>query len=455
MSSTSQFAFLGSGTFSATQGFDTIKFLDASSAIFYDTTGAVEFLVDVAVFNKYIGITKDENYINLTSDTTSSTFYDSLNDTLAASSLQLTSSDVFNDIINNLQSIENVGKLKTLYSDFDVYTSAYFGLPNADPTTLGVGFSTLFDGAYDFDLSGGVFAKEQLKNILIPNAVNTLGASTSGISGNVTLANITSILRSAVSKNTFKNRNTYYGTTAGNPNDRANYGVTDGFMDGDVLFIPQDGFKVTLDLAILASSFSNNRGPELGSSTQTVYDASFGLPIKNIYDTSGNLVTAVYDGSGNLITMGSYPAFSEVTTASTSLIRRVVSVPLLIRLVNLQLPYLVRSILSTLASVTETSIPFEFRGSFDSLDISRFILGTDGFGSPVVSDITPLVTSSQGLVSVDGLTSSIHADSGNVWYSYVDTGLATGTKYGYTITPHLSTLAVTTGYPYTYEYTTI
>lgn len=430
---TSQYAFSGAGTFSTIQYFDSINFLDASAAFYYDTTGAVEFLVDVAVLNNYIGITKDANYISLTSGTKSSDFYDNVYDTLKQSSLILTSKDIFFDTSNNLSSIEDVGRLKTLYSDFDIYIKGYFG---------NTGFVNLLNKDYTLNPNNNnVFGPSQLLNILIPNSTDQaiLGASISGISGSVSLNNITSILRSATTRNTFNNRNTYYGTTASSTTNRSNYGVTDGFMDGDLLFIPSNGFRATVQLALC----SNCTPSDAAKNIQIAQDLSGSLPLNNVYDTSNNLISA-----------GTFPAFSEVTTLSPMLISRLVSVPLLIRLVNMKLPYIIRSMLS---STTTDSITFDFRGSLNSIDISRSILSIDSSGNYQVGSNTSLLTGASVNPidpSQNALTSYINNINNNLYFRYFDNNLVSKTTYVYTITPHLSTLSITTGYPYNYEYTT-
>jgi hypothetical protein len=115
------------------------------------------------------------------------------------------------------------------------------------------------------------------------------------MTGSITISNITKLLRYAVDSNCFGNR-VPSGT---DPTDETNFGVNNGFLANDLIWVPA-GIEVTLKLAIDAESFNpiNNRGP-----TYAVQD------------------TTVETGN-----------FSSITSATTTLITRVVKAPLLIRL---------------------------------------------------------------------------------------------------------------------------
>jgi hypothetical protein len=119
------------------------------------------------------------------------------------------------------------------------------------------------------------------------------------MTGSITISNITKLLRYAVDSNCFGNRvpdNT--AGTSGAAGDAINFGVNNGFLANDLIWVPT-GIEVTLKLAIDAESFNpiNNRGPNY---------------VQNTDLTEGN--------------------FSSVTSATTTLITRVVKVPMLIRL---------------------------------------------------------------------------------------------------------------------------
>jgi hypothetical protein len=120
------------------------------------------------------------------------------------------------------------------------------------------------------------------------------------MTGSITISNITKLLRYAVDSNCFGNRipdNT--AGTSGAAGDAINFGVNNGFLANDLIWVPT-GIEVTLKLAIDAESFNpiNNRGPNYVVQDTTV--------------EAGN--------------------FSSTTSATTTLITRVVKVPMLIRL---------------------------------------------------------------------------------------------------------------------------
>jgi hypothetical protein len=167
------------------------------------------------------------------------------------------------------------------------------------------------------------------------------GANITPLGGTVTIAGITQLLRNAVDVNPFGNRNPTTGTTASDPYDRSNYGVTDGFFANDLFFIPSNGIQVTLTLAIDQEAFGNplnNVGSGfLSGSTQSSNAYSQGLAgqdISAVYDASfaGNTSSATNKAVGGPTTS---TTFISSTASSTTLIQRVIQAPLLIRLANL------------------------------------------------------------------------------------------------------------------------
>jgi hypothetical protein len=104
------------------------------------------------------------------------------------------------------------------------------------------------------------------------------------------IGNINKLLRHAVDANVFGNRD---------PQTK-NYGVADGFVAGDMVWIPE-GTTIKLNLDIDAESFApvNNSGPE-NVSQETNYSAN---------------------------------NFSSQTSATTTNITRILTAPLLIKMV--------------------------------------------------------------------------------------------------------------------------
>jgi hypothetical protein len=132
---------------------------------------------------------------------------------------------------------------------------------------------------------------------------------TNDLSGSITIFNINNLLRNAVDANVFGNRTPNVGTgIASDPSYNSNYGVGDGFLDGDIIWVPS-GTTIKLSVGIDAESFLplNNVGPETSATLMAAQDTNF--------------------GSGN---------FAQATTATTTKISRTIQAPLMIRIANLQ-----------------------------------------------------------------------------------------------------------------------
>ena len=347
------------GGYNTTQSFDTVHRLTETVIGRYDVTGSVEVLMDVRLFNNKIGISKDSSNINVTTAGTN-TYYNDVSNMLLTDSFSISASEFVYDISTNgnTNSIISVGVLSTIYSDFSNYVATYFGMPNLPSTGATnpneYGFATLFSNTPNFNPNGGIFDKAAFINLINSGVTTTgtggvtgtmgtdgSGASITPLGGTVTIAGITQLLRNAVDVNPFGNRNPTTGTTASDPYDRSNYGVTDGFFANDLFFIPSSGIQITLTLAIDQEAFGNplnNVGSGfLAGSTQSSNAYSSGLvgqDISAVYDASfaGNNVTATNTAVGGPTTS---TTFISSTSSSTTLIQRVVQAPLLIRLANL------------------------------------------------------------------------------------------------------------------------
>ena len=242
----------------------------------------------------------------------------------------------------------------TIYSDFANYAASYFGLTS--PTKNGVpipqtglpgtfasaavgnptnttGFSTLFSGEYGFNPNGGSFDKPQFLDIIHGNESarnQTTNAGIGTLQGSVKLWNVAGLLRYAVDSNCFSNRSPVNGGTAVDPSFNNNYGVTDGFLAGDMVFIPNNGFGITLNLNInyqttLNTYLANNIGPQnaLPDATRFV-DAS-------LNDASGGTIVS---GTGAVVgKQTDVSLFHSTTATNTNLLSRTTSCPLLIRMI--------------------------------------------------------------------------------------------------------------------------
>lgn len=294
------YALSATGGFTMERGFDDIKFREADAIARYDVTDAVQILFDVATFNTKLGLVKDpsNNYI------VSSTF-DEVDDCFKASGVEVTSVSVSaaeliaGMNVNGLQVI-SVGKYATLYSDFKNYVSSYFGFDG--------GFSSLFAAASEFNIdTSNNFTGASFVRLLNGETEDASGSYISDLSGSITVSNLTRLLRYAVDTNCFGNRTPDVDPsgTSVDPSYNSNYGVEDGFIAGDMIWIPE-GTTINLKLAIDSESFLpvNNVGPSFSSANYSQ--------------------TTSYTGAN----------FSQTTSATTNLISRTVKAPLLIKLVD-------------------------------------------------------------------------------------------------------------------------
>ena len=230
--------------------------------------------VDASVFNSKLG----------TFDTVDDCFKIDDEET---TSIEFTSND-FRTALASDADVISVGTLSTMYSDFKTYVGTYFGFNG--------GFETLFAAATEFVIDeDDLFEADSLVALIAGTAGEDPATPyTKIMTGSITISNITKLLRYAVDSNCFGNR-VPSGT---DPTDETNFGVNNGFLANDLIWVPT-GIQVTLKLAIDAESFNpiNNRGPNY---------------VQNTNLTEGN--------------------FSSETTATTTLITRVIKAPLLIRL---------------------------------------------------------------------------------------------------------------------------
>lgn len=299
------YALGATGGFTMERGFNEIKLAPATAPLNVDVTNSVQILMDVATFNAKLRLVK-----NATNTEVVSSSFDAVNDYFTTvggaelSEISLSAAELTAGVAKATQVI-SVGKYSTLYSSFQSYVATYFGFDG--------GFSSLFTAASEFAIdSDNHFDGASFKRLLNGEAINAEGAYISDLSGSITISNITNLLKYAVDANVFGNR-TPIADLAQNatgdsvdPVDKNNYGVEDGFVAGDLIWVPS-GTTVTLQLKIDAESFAplNNQGSSNAAATAQTQSTSF---------TSTN--------------------FSMTTTANTTLISRTCSAPLLIKLVN-------------------------------------------------------------------------------------------------------------------------
>ena len=320
------YAFLGTGGYTMDQCFNTIKIREQAAILRYDVTKALQVTFDVRTFNAKLGLYKDVDNINVTSTT-----FDAVADEFTEDFIDITSDD-FVDGMSESQVI-SVGAYSTIYSDFIQFVNTYFGYAG--------GFSSLFSSASEFDINGGVFNAASFMNIItetIPFVADM--SNVKAVTGTVRISNINALLKYAIDGDVFNNRNPQEGTgTASNPSTdasgeavsstlyKSNYGMADGFIAGDLIFIPE-GTTVKLHLVIDSENYYplNVIGPSNVSNLIGSMDSAR-TTTKTFIDANGNTNTLYTDAEEQI--------FTEETTATTTNIDRTLTAPLLIKLANL------------------------------------------------------------------------------------------------------------------------
>jgi hypothetical protein len=336
MSSNINPCFTATGGFSTVQGFDTIVQRTETPIALIDFTGALEVYFDVRTFNNLIGIQKDVSNINVIT----SGYFDNTNDILLQDSLSIPATAFVSGLNSKASNVASVGRYSTFYSDFAQYIANYFSLPTptSNPTGQGLphGFATLYSNEYDFYPNNGVFDGQAFIDILKPSPVDAYGAYVSPLSGTIELTGITSALRNAVTANPFNNRNRTTGTTASDVLDRTNYGVSDGFFAGDVIYI--------------------SGGP---------------LPPTGTTATTGYYGNGTVDGISLTLKLIIDPKTPNANVSGLDVVTRNQGAPLVIRLANLSTCVLS----ATLSTITTTSILILITGTYSSFIVTRSVAG--------------------------------------------------------------------------------
>jgi hypothetical protein len=350
------YAFYGSGGFTIDQCFNTIHLIPESKIYQYDVTNAVQVLFDVRTFNEKLGLFKDQNnqYITFSSyDTvrdvfTTATEYNEGNVATSSvlDSITLSADEFVNGLLANY--VMSVGSYNTLYMDFIQYVNTYFGYAG--------GFGSLFSGASEFNLNGGVFDANAFINIINPYYTAS-GENVKPLTGTITLTNINSLLKYAINTNCFNNRNPvtdisssdpgttnasrYPGLKDGSsyslpssyqvttdPSYQADWGMADGFVAGDLIFVPA-GTTVSLHVVLDTELFAplNNIGPvNLG------FNADGTIRVGSLTYATNQQTALVTTNPYYNVALGQFTTDSSATTLN---IDRTLTAPLMIKLANL------------------------------------------------------------------------------------------------------------------------
>ena len=343
------YAFYGSGGFTMDQCFNTIKLTQPNPLLRYDVTKALQVKFDVRTFNAKLGLYKDANNIGITSTT-----FNPVTDNFSIDEITI-SADEFVAGLSKDQVI-SVGSYSTMYGDFKQLVNTYFGYAG--------GFSSLFSQASEFDINNGVFDASAFINIITPYS-RPSGENVKQVTGSITISDINSLLKYAIDRNIFGNRTTqsslgtssdvssnYTGnsTTQEENYFKSNYGMADGFIAGDLIFIPA-GTTIKLHLVIDSENFNplNNIGPSNVSELIGTMDTNRTFTSKFYPDNGSGPSTEPhdmmiddsnqFDSNGDPIegisVVGTKKIFTERTTATTTNIDRILTAPLLILLDNL------------------------------------------------------------------------------------------------------------------------
>ena len=361
----SYYAFTASGGFIMETSFPDLSYNMDGMFERFDVTDAVQVLFDVSIFNEKLGLIKDASNDEVLDSSFNFELYGGFpNDSITIDANEFTSNMAENQVIS-------LGRYTTLYSEFSEYVRTYFGYYG--------GFASLFKGSSSFTINNDALLDPSGFIQLITAYENPdTGEFVTDLSGEIEISNINNLLRAAVIRNTFGNRH---------KNNEGNL-PTDGFMSGDLIFVP-NGTDVTIKLNIASEAFlpMNNFGDQnLPELTQN-----------NSYSSPDQLYGADY-------------------FASLSQLKRVSRAPLLIRLANLPdevvsdyTPYIPHSYGSD-----DTNNVIVIQASSANPNSTNVYVGTGSMSQPFYSFYTAAneTTSWDGIIDVSN-TYTFHRVTGS------------------------------------------
>ena len=226
------------GGFSLKQNFLEVRMMPSNKLVpAYDLSNAIQLSLGVRVLNDKLGIIKDESN-NAVIDAE----FDASGINLAVDQLTFNTTNLTESI--GVDNIISMGRLSSLYSDFNDTVYKYFGLPT--------GFGNIFSHYQTTNINEGVFDASGLIRVLNGNSFDVSGSFISDISGSLSVNNINNVLRFIIDNDIYKNRD---------PSD--NIGLGNGFIGGDLIYVP-DGITIGLTVDIESEPYTpiNNIGPE-------------------------------------------------------------------------------------------------------------------------------------------------------------------------------------------------
>ena len=235
------YAFEASGGYTVQQGFSQIELKKPDLLKKYDVTNAIQLKFSARTLNTKLGILKDPSNVRVVQAS-----FNNLTEKLNTDSIKVCACDFIDGL--NYDSVVSVGSLNTIYSDFKRCVNSYFGDPG--------GFMSLFSNADSFitqpGVNNGIFDASAFVQVINTSKFTMEGSFVSDLSGNINIGDINNLLDWVVDGNVFNNRDP---TTH-------NYGIIDGFVAGDLIYIPT-GFTMSLSIDIQPEILLpiNNVGP--------------------------------------------------------------------------------------------------------------------------------------------------------------------------------------------------
>jgi hypothetical protein len=270
------YAIGATGGFTMERGYNTVRLAEQEAPILVDVINSVQVTMSVDVFNTALGE------------------YDTVTDSYANDEITISAADFADSIA--VGNVISVGLYETLYTDFEAYVRAYFGNSG--------GFESLFTGASEFSAGvtegedADVFGAAEFVALLTgAEAEEEGGPYVSDLSGSITITNIAKLLKYVVDGNVFGNRD---------PAEQ-DYGLADKFLPGDLIWVPE-GTTIVLKVAIDRESFA---------------------PLNNVGPTTGGIYLDAQTTNAGAVN------YTSETVATTELITRTVTAPLLIKLATL------------------------------------------------------------------------------------------------------------------------
>jgi hypothetical protein len=321
------YAFYGEGGFTMDQCFNTINLIQQNPLLRYDVTKALQVRFDVRTFNEKLNLYKDASNIYVLESSFNTVTDNFPNDNITITATEFVSGMTEDQVIS-------VGAYSTMYSDFIQLVNTYFGYAG--------GFSSLFSSASEFDINGGVFDASSVIKIINEYDLSG-GENVKQVTGSITISNINNLLKYAIDSNVFKNRTTQQSTGSAsdtiydvsgyaydNSLNKSNYGMADGFIAGDLIFIPA-GTTIGLHLVIDTENYTplNNLGPSNVTNLINTMDTSRTSTTKYYPDNNDSTLPT------DILIDGTTKIFTERSTATTTNIDKVLTAPLLIKLDNL------------------------------------------------------------------------------------------------------------------------